>query len=135
ELSALDISKLVGSPFQVVAHDFPGVAITSEPFFLARVISEVPEAFSPTDGVVASDAPVFRWQLPQIEFSFTQRIEVFRFDAGFPVTVTTISNIKPDVRSLPYIGRLSTGTHFWTITIIDDFGNSSRSKEATFQVQ
>ncbi|MFQ5631769.1 MAG: hypothetical protein ACE5I1_23600, partial [bacterium] len=135
ELSLLDFSQLVGSPFRIVARDFPGVAIMSEPFFLARIISEVPQAFSPTDGAVASDAPLFRWQLPQIAFSFTQRIEVFRLDAGFPALVTAISNIKPDIRSLPYIGRLSAGTYFWTIKIIDDFGNSSRSKEATFQVQ
>jgi hypothetical protein len=135
ELSQIDLSKLVGLPLKSVVYDFPGAVVSSEPFFLARIISEEPEILSPTNNETTGSAPVFRWQVPPVAFAFTQRIEIFRLDAGFPAFVTAIGNIKPEVRSLPYLGRLSAGVYFWTIRLIDDFGNSSRSKEATFQVR
>lgn len=136
ELAPIDFYNLVGSPLQFVAEDFPGEQVTSGPFYLARVISEVPQATAPTNGeVITLDAPTFRWQLASIPFDHTLRVEVFRLDAGFPTFITAIGNIAAGTTSVKYPGRLATGTYYWTVKLIDDFGNSSRSKEATFQVQ
>jgi hypothetical protein len=136
ELAGLDLYNLTGTPLQIVAEDFPGEATTSAPFFLARVIAEVPETVSPAnDSTLAIDAPTFVWQTPPVAFSHTFRVEVFRLDAGFPTFVTAIGNIAAGATGIRYVGRLSSGTYYWTVKIIDNFGNSSRSKEATFRVQ
>ena len=135
ELASLDMGKLVGAPLQFIVYDIPGAEVISQPFFLTRLISEEAETIEPINGNVALSAPTFRWQLPNIAFSYTQRLEIYRLDAGFPTLVTAISNIQSDVKSLPYLGRLSAGSYFWTLRIIDDFGNSSRSKEASFVVE
>ena len=118
------------------AVDFPGSKTISMPFFLTRIIGETPVAFSPANGDTTTDKfPTFRWQLPQFTFAFTQRIEVFRLDAGFPTFVTSIGKISSEARSQRSFVRLSPGTYFWTISVVDDFGNISRSKEATFTIQ
>ncbi len=136
DLAGSDLNNLAGTPLQIIAEDFPGEAATSEPFFLARVIAEVPQTVSPDNGEAITDpSPRFVWQTPAIQFNHTFRVEVFRIDAGFPTFIAAIGNIEAGTASVTYVGRLSTGTYFWTVKIIDDFGNSSRSKEATFQVE
>lgn len=136
EIELLDPLKLVGTPVFLDITDAPGAQIRSAPFFLARIVTDIPVALSPANAQVIHDnSPTFRWQLPSLSFSFSQRLEIFRLDAGFPAFVTAISRIGSDIRNLTFIGRLSSGTYFWTIAVIDDFGNSSRSKEATFQIQ
>ena len=101
ELAALDFGKLVGAPFHLSVEDFPGANVTSPPFFLARIIFDEPQATAPIDGQTTGNAPTFRWQVPNLPFSYTQRLEVFRFDAGFPTLVTAIGNIQSEVKSLP----------------------------------
>lgn len=136
ELLSVDMYNLVGVPLRLVAEDFPGEQTTSDSFFLARVIQEVPQAIAPANGeTVTAPAPTFRWQLAPIPFRHTLRLEVFRLDAGFPAFVTAIGNIAAGTTSVTYPGRLSSGPYYWTVKLIDDFGNSSRSKEASFQVQ
>jgi hypothetical protein len=136
ELAAIDLYNLTGIPFQIVAEDFPGKETASSPFFLTRVIAEVPEAISPANSeMLTTDAPTFRWQTPATPFGHTFRVEVFRLDAGFPTFIAAIGNIAAGTMSIKYVGRLSSGTYYWTVKIIDAFGNSSRSKEAAFQIQ
>lgn len=136
ELAGFDLNNIAGIPMQIIAEDFPGKATASTPFFLARVIADVPQTVSPANGeVITISAPRFVWQTPAVQFNHTFRVEVFRIDAGFPTFIAAIGNIDEGTTSVTYVGRLSSGTYYWTVKIIDDFGNSSRSKEATFQVQ
>jgi hypothetical protein len=136
ELAGIDLFNLTGAPFQLVAEDFPGERATSEAFFLTRVIAEVPLAVSPADGVnLQIDSPTFIWQLAPIPFNHTLRVDVFRLVAGFPTFIAAIGNIAAGSASVKYPGRLASANYYWTVKLIDDFGNSSRSKEATFSVQ
>ncbi len=136
ELAGIDLYNLTGASFQLLVEDFPGEQTTSETFFLTRVIAEVPQAVSPTDGITLQiDSPTFIWQLAPIPFNHTLRVEVFRLVAGFPTFIAAIGNIAAASTSVKYPGRLASGNYYWTVKLIDDFGNSSRSKEATFQIQ
>jgi hypothetical protein len=137
ELVRVDLLDLIGKPLQLVVEDFPGARVISEPFYLARVITEVPEAIFPAGGdTISDDRPTFEWQVPVLPFSHTFSVVIFRNEGGWWDTLATMSDLKAGTSSVRYPGRLSSfRNYYWTVEIIDAFGNSSRSKEATFTVQ
>lgn len=136
DLPGVDFTGFIGTAMHLVAEDFPGARVTSDAFFLARIISQVPVALSPAHGdTIRTAAPILLWQVQGVEFPHKIRVEVFALDAGFPRFITSVSNIAPGTTNIKYPGRLSTGNYFWTITIIDNFGNTSRSKEAFFRTE
>lgn len=136
ELAPLNLHNLVGAPLEFFAEDGAGEKSTSQAFQLARLITEEPEPTYPSNGesFPRNNDRNLRWQLPVIAFDHSVRVEVYRLDAGFPFLISTL-NLRSGANSLPYPGSLTSGTYYWTVKIIDGFGNSSRSKEATFQVQ
>jgi len=136
ELAPLNLHNLVGAPLEFLAEDGAGEKSPAQAFQLARLINEEPEPTYPSNGETfpRNNDRNLRWQLPVIAFDHSVRIEVYRLDAGFPFLVSTL-NLRSGANSLPYPGSLTSGTYYWTVKIIDGFGNSSRSKEATFQVQ
>lgn len=134
--AAIDPYNLVGAPFQIIATDAPGASATSPPFQLARVIAEEPLALEPANGeTITTGAPQLRWQTPALAFEYTLTLHVYKTVSGFQTLLLTIPGLPAGSNTAPYPGRLTSGSYFWTVTIIDRFGNSSRSKEATFQVQ
>lgn len=136
EIAPLDPHDLVGVPLQAFAED--GVQKKSAAFALqlARVITEEPLPSFPQNGEsINPNNIILRWDLPALNFDHRQSLEVTRLDAGFPVSIFTANNIHAGDTFLPYPGRLAGGNYYWTVKIIDSFGNSSRSKEASFQVQ
>jgi len=46
-----------------------------------------------------------------------------------------IDNISIRDQNYLYSGTLNPGDYFWTLNIIDEFGNSSGSREGTFQIK
>ncbi len=137
ELAPLNLHNLVGMPVAITAEDGAGKSAAPVVVRLARIIDEEPLPISPSNGDVPPNpsAVILRWQLPAISFDHTFNVEIFRWDAGFPAQFFTARNVRAGTNALPYPGRLSSGTYYWTVKIVDGFGNSSRSKEATFQVQ
>jgi hypothetical protein len=135
DVPGIDLANLAGVSLSMVAQDFPGEQARPSSFFVARVVNEVPQPLAPIDVTLQENSPSFQWQMPVLSYAHTFRVEVFRIDFGFPTFVTAISNIAQDMTSVSYPGRLSTGSYYWTVKMIDSFGNSSRSKEAAFQIQ
>jgi hypothetical protein len=136
ELAGINLHNLVGKPVQIVAEDLPGERAVSREFYLARIITEEAQPITPANGeIILARSPLLRWLLPAIPFEHTLRVEVFRLDAGFPILILTVPNLQAGSTSLPYPGSLTTGSYFWTVRIVDSYGNSSRSEEALFQVR
>lgn len=134
--AGIDPYNLVGTAFQLVISDAPGATVISAPFQLARVIAEEPLPLDPANGVtVTTGAPQLQWQTPVLAFEHTLTLHVYKVVSGFQTLLLTIPELAAGSNSLPYPGRLTSGSYFWTVTIVDHFGNSSRSKEATFQVE
>ncbi len=136
-LAPLNLHNLVGASLEITAEDGAGEKAASQAFQLARLITEEPQPVYPINGEVfprSNNERNLRWQLPAIAFDHSVRVEVYRLDAGFPVLILT-ANLRVGAVSLPYPGSLTSGTYYWTVKVLDGFGNSSRSKEATFQVQ
>jgi len=130
-----DLQWLVGRSFVVRARDREGAVTMSNPFYVTRIIESEATPFYPVGLDTAMASPVFEWNPPQVTFNYSYTIQVVRIDAGNQTVVWTEPGINSTLVSYTYPGVLSSGTYFWTIAVVDDYGNSSRSKEAAFSVK
>jgi len=129
-----NLEWLVGKTFSVVARDKPGGTTMGKGFQITRIIQDAPVPIFPTALDTATASPEFIWVRPSLPFSYTYKLELFRLDLGLPSLIWSISNLSAAVTQYRYPDRLSAGLFFWTISVVDEFGNLSRSKEASFLV-
>jgi len=125
---------LVGKSFTVTARDRIGATTAGKSFSVTRIIQDAPIPLSPTALDTAGASPQMVWAQPTLPFTYSYKIELFRLDQGVPSLLWSASNLSPSLSSFQYPNSLSTGTFFWTISVVDEFGNLSRSKEASFIV-
>jgi hypothetical protein len=75
-----------------------------------------------------------------VTFSFTYTLNMSRIDAGISTPVWSVANVNSQISEYQYPGggtapTLTPGNYAWTVTVVDEFGNYSRSKESSFVVQ
>jgi hypothetical protein len=128
------IDWLVGKSFALMVRDKVGGTTTGKSFAVTRVIQDAPIPIVPTALDTASASPQFFWAQPTLLFPYTYKIELFRIDQGVPALVWSVSNLSSSLSDYQYTGQLVIGTYYWTISVVDEFGNLSRSKEASFVV-
>lgn len=129
------LHSLQGTDLIVHAQDAVGFVTESEPKSLIRVIDKIPLAVEPQDLSNVDDGrPNLIWEDAALPFEFTYRIDVVRDEANVQTVVETITDIPSDVTSYRIETPLASGTYFWTVSVVDTFGNRSRSKEAGFVV-
>jgi len=128
-------SDIVGLPLRLAALDKPQNRAESENFYLHRIIDEIPVALSPRGLDIVGSAPVLKWQTTPPLFSFTFFIQLFRDDSGVITPVWEKKDIPAGQDSLAVDVTLSSGIYFWSVAVVDKFGNSGRSKESAFQVE
>jgi len=134
ELPGGSLEWLIGKQIFILARDRAGNISSSSPIFVTRIINETPVAVSPSGLDTASARPTLRWEAVYMAYSFTFDVAVVRIDAGLPTTVWKQSNIPNTVTSTNVTDSLLSGTYYWTVAIVDDYGNRSRSREASFVV-
>jgi hypothetical protein len=130
-----NLEWLVGKAFSVIGRDKVGAATTGKSFFVSRIIQDAPIPLYPTALDTATATPELYWAQPTLQFSYTLKLEMYRLDQGLPSLIWSLSNLPPALSSYQYPDRLPVGTFFWTISVIDEYGNLSRSKEASFVIQ
>lgn len=137
ELPAPGVEALLGQTVRIEARDVSGNAGLGPSQSLVRVIEQSPQTQSPQFPDVVSARPVLVWQPAQLPFAFTYRVDVFVVNAaGIPTLVASYENLDPNQTSLQVQEDLASGEdHFWTVWVVDAFGNRSRSREAGFTVQ
>ncbi len=135
QLPSNNIEWLVGKALTVVARDIHGSTGRSSPFYVSRMIEDEALPVSPQfqDTVLAS--PLFTWTPPSVRFLYSYTLSVVRQDAGSETTVWTLDNVGSYLASYRYPSSLEAGSYFWTVAIVDEYGNLSRSKESTFIVR
>jgi hypothetical protein len=57
-----------------------------------------------------------------------------RVEAGTQSVIWKQDNIENYLLSYPYPSTLEKGDYFWTIAVVDEYGNYSQSKESSFVV-
>jgi len=137
------IQYLVGKPLFTIARDASSSTGTSEPFYVSRIIEEEPRPSYPVSVPVqdtvtfAQTGLTFRWNEPIAGFPFSFIIVLARVDnPGVKTVIWTSANIPFYETSADYNGAaLSPSSYSWTLTMIDEFGNSSISKEYEFVVR
>ncbi len=135
DLPLSSVHKLLGYPMYIHFHDLPESHCTTDAFYAARVIEDIPTPLSPISLAIVDGRPTLIWQKTRLPFPFTYDINIYRIDQGINTLVGQSAGIPSDSLSYQVPILLSEGTYFWTLTVKDEFGNWSRSKEAAFQVQ
>jgi hypothetical protein len=125
---------LVGKSFSITARDRIGASTVGKSFSLTRIIQDAPIPLSPTALDTASASPQLFWAQPALQFPYSYKIELFRLDQGVPTLLWSVANLSSSLSGFQYPNTLTTGAFFWTISVVDEFGNLSRSKEASFIV-
>ncbi len=137
QLPNQDLQWLVGKELTVIARDHEDAVGSSSPFFVSRIIEPEAMPTSPVGLQITTPSPVLEWNPPSVTYNYTYELQVVHIDTstGIQTLVWSESGIISPGGTFSYPGTLSSGTYYWTVAIIDDYGNSSRSKEASFKVQ
>jgi hypothetical protein len=128
------IEWLIGKSLTITARDRLGATSAGKAFTVTRVIQDAALPLSPTALDTAPASPQMFWSQVTLQFTYTYKLELFRLDQGVPTLLWSAANLSPFLSSFQYPGQLVTGTYYWTISVVDEFGNLSRSKEASFVV-
>ena len=134
EIPSNNLEWLVGKSLTIVARDRQGAMSTSAPFYVTRTIEDEATPVTPASGDTASNSPLLVWSAPSVRFVFTYSLTVVRTDAGIEQTVWSQDNVGSNLRTYQYPSTLPQGSYFWTIAVVDEYGNSARSKESSFVV-
>jgi len=136
ELPIKHIAELVGHPFYIEVTDKVGQTCRYGPKYLFRVIDEEPVVVSPKGAVTVGFQPTLRWNPVQLPFPFTFRVEIYAIRESeilYPA-VYSFSMLSSDMTELRLATILPSSLYLWVVSIVDQWGNWSRSKPATFQV-
>lgn len=134
-LPAASLQSMLGQTLRLTVHDMAGVVVRSDPRQLVRVVEDTPIPTAPIERLLLeTDLPTLTWDLFPPRFAFTYQIDVFRDEANRAVLVQQMTDIPMDETSVQLPLSLPTGPYFWTVSVVDAFGNLSRSKEAAFLI-
>lgn len=135
EINANSLSNILGHPIFLIAHDRPGASHRSDARFVARIIDRTPQTESPDERELLTDpTPTLVWRAVDLPYAFTYRVEVLSVDFGVVTPVWSLSGIESTQTSVEVTESLISGDYNWAVAIVDEFGNWSRSQEASFRI-
>jgi hypothetical protein len=139
-----ELTTIIGRPFHFWVLAANGIRYEIAPAYVWRIIDAVPVINSPVNFASTDSLPVLAWQpfptLRKFHFLASVLQRIFVFDSsgtdstGVDSTLWTSSQLPVDARSVQVTSSLDSGNYFWTLTVEDDYGNTSRSKEGEFLV-
>jgi hypothetical protein len=144
DLPTNTIQWLVNKPLRIRSKDSSNAVNLSTPFYVSRIIENTATPTYPTINTTTSQkdttgsTPLFQWSPPDVTFNYTYTLTL-SFVLSDNV-VWTSAKVNSYSLQLQYPAdssglTLSPGNYIWTISVVDDFGNYSRSKEAPFVVK
>ena len=136
DLPVSSVHQLIGRQIYFSVEDDFGTINTSEAKFLTRIIEETPQLVSPVELQSFESLPInFQWERISVPYAATLSIEIFQINLGIAFKADEINNIEITNTNYSYSKNLNIGDYFWTISIVDEFGNSSSSREGTFKIK
>jgi hypothetical protein len=140
------IQWLVNKPLKIRSKDRRNAVNLSTSFYVSRIIENTAVPAYPTTNPLTQlqdttgSTPVFQWNPPDVTFNYTYTLLLSRVESDIRTVVWTYSQVYSSTVQQQYPGNNSTdtlasGNYVWTISVVDDFGNYSRSKEASFIVR
>ncbi len=136
DLPAGGLRSLEGKAFTLHVRDQAGTETVTAPQFLVRVIEPTPNPLLPSGlSSLTNPTPRLTWEAAELPYDFTYRVDVVRVQANIQTTEQTMLSIPPDSLSIVVPEPLTVGEYFWTVSVVDEFGNRSRSREAGFRIE
>jgi hypothetical protein len=124
------LGSVIGQPFFFSALDHSGNTTEGGPAYLFRVVEETPLVISPSQDDTVAAFPLLIWEAFSANFPFVYQAIVNDFDAD----VWSGPLLSPTLLSIEVSDSLPDGHYYWTISVLDSFRNSSRSKQGYFIV-
>ncbi len=135
ELSLPSLYHLQGRPIIARCRDFVGNQALSEKVYITRIIEQVPELIFPTGLANINTGPIiFKWETLYLKFPFTLKIEIFQITLGVYNKIYEFSDLPSNANEFKFSQALDEGDYFWVLYIIDEYDDSSRSKEGAFRI-
>lgn len=130
------LEELLGLPFFIELSDKAGEICRYGPHYLVRIVDEEPKIISPRGSVLVDNQPILKWQSLQLTYPFSFKIEIYAIseDQVLYPAIYTFTGISSNKSEFQINSPLPVGLFLWTISIVDAWGNWSRSNPATFQV-
>lgn len=134
DLPTNNLQWLVGRELRIVARDQSGALAEEAGLFLTRIIEESALPVSPALGDTTGPSPLLRWNPAPVTFFHTLTLEIVRQDAGTQTPIWSQALVDAGLQEFQYSGALTPGSYFWTVAVVDEFGNMCRSKPSSFLV-
>jgi hypothetical protein len=134
QLNILSVEELVGQIFNIEAKENLRLSQIIASGTLNRVISDEVEFISPANGATTTKTPILKWRNFYPGFPFTYILEIYTLET-FPQLVWSKYGVSSDSSSYMVDSPLNIDEYWWVIWAVDEFGNRSRSKPASFRVE
>ncbi|MBD3384560.1 hypothetical protein GF407_06495 [candidate division KSB1 bacterium] len=134
DLHLNDIEQLIGYNFTILVTDQYDHTIKAGETGATRIIEAEVKFKSPLNYQPVSTTPQLAWHSFDPGFSFHFKAEVYT-DEIAPQRVWEKDNIPSTATNITLSPALAAGDYFWIIWCIDEYGNRSRSKPASFTVR
>jgi Carboxypeptidase regulatory-like domain len=135
------IQWLVGKPLTIVSTDRSNARGTGTPFYVTRIIEDEATPIYPSslNNDTTGSTPLLKWTPPNVTFIYTYTLVISLVNSGTESILWTHPGVSFGTEEFQFIGDdngqpLSAGNYVWTISVVDQFGNYSRSKESSFVV-
>lgn len=134
DMPVQSVHALIGKEIEFEARDNFGKSSFSRPHYITRIIEFTPILKAPIDyPTIKGDTLSFSWEPVYLPYSFSFSIEISRISLGIPVKIEEIEEINSGQTAYIYENTLNAGDYFWVLKIVDEFGNTSASKEGSFR--
>lgn len=103
---------------------------------ISRLIVSVPQILSPAGLTTVDSLPVFRWSHFDAGFQVQYQVDIFRLnELAIPQFVQSSPAMADTTLQWQTQTALAPARYYWTLSVMDRYGNISVSKEAAFMVQ
>lgn len=140
ELFSFQIEGLT-SPFSIVDEVFDpvfylsgGVTFSPGPISVTRVIDQEVKFLSPANGQIVGTSFRLLWEKFSPGWDHSYSVEIYLNDLT-PILVWQKEKIDKNETGVNISQELPPGDYFWVVFSKDSFGNSTRSKPASFSVR
>ncbi len=128
--------ELEGKVCTLSCRDSVGNDSVVEELFAARIIDTTPIVVSPAAlDTVRSFPADFTWKPVQVAYPYHFRIEIYQINFGLYTLIYEADEIAASQTQFTLNQSLSAGDYFWVVYIVDEFGDTSSSKEGAFRVE
>lgn len=128
------LDNLAGYPFHLTITDLFRHKLILPAGSIARVIRDEVYFLNPSGNEITGQMPTLTWEVFTPGFNFTYTLEIFTADLN-PQLQWRRDQIDMSTGSFQVDTPLPPGPCFWVVWAVDDFGNRTRSKPASFTVE